>query len=126
MNNYDSTNIKHLVRGTVHAEYYYNMLNNARRVNGCFLPSLSETYRNCSKDKESAFFRCVDIAREFAIKWSDSECLMIVGDYGVIGHNTNVFTFGATLMIKHNIEDNFREFRYLIITKTHIYTLFAD
>ena len=117
--------IKHLVRGTKKAEYYYNMLNNAR-AKTAFLPSLAETYTKCSNAKIDAYFKCVDFARAFAKNWSDSECIMIVGDYGVISHNCDTFTFGATLMIKSEVDEEFREFRYLIITKTNIYTLFAD
>lgn len=117
--------IKHLVRGTKKVEYYYNMLNNAR-AKTLFLPSLSETYVKCSSDKVNAYFKCVDFAREFARNWSDSECIMIVGDYGVIAHNCNTFTFGASLMIKAKGDDDFREFRYLIMTKSNIYTLFAN
>ena len=118
-------NIKHLVRGTKKAEHYYNMLNSAREKT-LFLPSLSETYVKCSQEKIDAYFKCVEFAREFARNWSDSECIMIVGDYGVIAHNFNTFTFGASLMIKGKDDDDFREFRYLIITKTHTYILFAD
>ena len=117
--------IKHLVRGTKKAEYYYNMLNNAR-AKTMFLPSLSETYVKCSNAKNDAYLKCVEFARTFADNWSDSECIMIVGDYGVISHNCDTFTFGATLMIKSKDDDEFKEFRYLIITKTNIYTLFAD
>lgn len=117
--------IKHLVRGTKKAEYYYNMLNNAR-AKTLFLPSLSETYVKCSVVKIYAYFKCVDFAREFARNWSDSGCIMIVGDYGVIAHNNDTFTFGASLMIKRKDDDEYSEFRYLIITKTNIYTLFAD
>lgn len=118
-------NIKHLVRGTKQSERYYNMLNSAR-AKTLFLPSLSETYVKCSAEKSEAFFKCVEIAREFARNWSDSESIMIVGDYGVIAHNFNTFTFGASLMVKRKEDDEFREFRYLIITKSKIYTLFAD
>lgn len=117
--------IKHLVRGTKKAEYYYNMLNNAR-AKTLFLPSLSETYVKCSAAKVDAYFKCVEFARAFARNWSDLESIMIVGDYGVISHNCDTFTFGASLMIKGNSDDDFREFRYLIITKSNIYTLFAD
>lgn len=116
--------IKHLVRGTKKAEYYYNMLNSAR-AKTLFLPSLSETYAKCSAAKIDAYFKCVDFAREFARNWSDSECLMIVGDYGVISHNCDTFTFGASLMTKSKDDEEFSEFRYLIITKNNIYTLFA-
>lgn len=116
--------IKHLVRGTKKAEHYYNMLNRAR-AKTLFLPTLSETYAKYSKAKEDAYFKCVEFARAFARNWSDSECIMIVGDYGVISHNRDTFTFGASLMIMGKYDDVFREFRYLIITKTHIYTLFA-
>lgn len=118
-------NIKHLVRGTKKAEYYYNMLNSARKKT-LFLPTLSDTYVKCSAAKVDAYFKCVDLALEFARKWNDSECIMIVGDYGVIAHNCNTFTFGASLMIKRKDDDEYREFRYLIITKTNIYTLFAN
>ena len=124
MNSFDSTNIKHLVRGTKKAEHYYNMLNSAR-AKTLFLPTLSETYTKCSKAKADAYFKCVDFAREFARNWSDSECIMIVGDYGVIAHNCNTFTFGASLLIKRKDDEDFSEFRYLIITKNNIYTLFA-
>lgn len=117
-------NIKHLVRGTKKAEHYYNMLNSAREKT-LFLPSLPETYAKCSEAKIDAYFKCVEIAREFARNWSDSECLMIVGDYGVISHNRGTFTFGASLMIKSKDDEDFSEFRYLIITKNNIYTLFA-
>ena len=125
MNSFDSTNIKHLVRGTKKAEQYYYMMNRARSKT-LFLPTLSETYTKCSKAKVDAYFNCVEFAREFARKWSDSECIMIVGDYGVIAHNCDTFTFGASLMVKRKEEDEFKEFRYLIITKSSIYTLFAD
>lgn len=118
-------NIKHLVRGTKKAEYYHNMLNSAR-AKTLFLPSISETYVKCSAEKVDAFFRCVEFAREFARNWSDSESIMIVGDYGVIAHNCNTFTFGASLMVKRKDDDEFSEFRYLIITKSNIYTLFVD
>ena len=117
-------NIKHLVRGTKKAEYYYNMLNNAR-AKTLFLPSLYETYVKCSDAKVDAYFKCVEFAREIARNWSDSECIMIVGDYGVIAHNCDAFTFGASLMIKRKDDDEYSEFRYLIITKSNIYTLFA-
>ena len=117
--------IKHLVRGTKKAEHYYNMLNSAREKT-LFLPTLSETYVKCSKAKIDAYFKCVEFAREFARNWSDSECIMIVGDYGVIAHNCDTFTFGASLMIKSKDDDEYSEFRYLIITKTNIYTLFAN
>lgn len=117
--------VKHLTRGTKKAEHYYNMLNSAR-AKTLFLPSLSETYVKCSAAKVDAYFKCVEFAREFARDWTDSECIMIVGDYGVIAHNCNTFTFGASLMIKRKGDDEYREFRYLIITKTNIYTLFAD
>ena len=117
--------IKHLIRGTKKAEYYYNMLNNAR-TKTAFLPSLAETYTKCSSAKVDAYIKCVEFARAFANNWSDSECIMIVGDYGVISHNCDTFTFGAALMIKGKDDEEFREFRYLIITKTNIYTLFAD
>lgn len=117
--------IKHLVRGTKKAEYYYNILNSAR-AKTLFLPSLSETYAKCSSAKIDAYFKCVEFAREFARNWSDSDCIMIVGDYGVIAHNCDTFTFGASLMIKSKGDDDFREFRYLIITKSNIYTLFVD
>ena len=126
MNRYNFTSIKHLVRGTKKAEYYYNMLNNARGKNGCFLPSLSETYKKCSTKKASAYFNCLDYVRAFARDWSDSQCIMIVSDYGVISHNVNVFTFGAVMSIKSAIDDNFKEFRYIIITKNNAFTLFAD
>ena len=116
--------IKHLVRGTKKAEHYYNMLNSAREKT-LFLPTLSETYVKCSQAKIDAYFKCVDFACEFARNWSDSECIMIVGDYGVIAHNRNTFTFGASLMIKSKDDEEFSEFRYLIITKNNIYTLFA-
>lgn len=116
--------IKHLVRGTKKAEHYYNMLNSAR-AKTLFLPSLSETYVKCSDAKIDAYFKCVEFARKFAWNWSDSECIMIVGDYGIIAHNSNTFTFGASLMIKHKDDKDFKEFRYLIITKENIYTLFA-
>lgn len=118
-------NIKHLVRGTKKAERYYNMINSAR-AKTLFLPSLSETYVKCSSAKVDAYFKCVEFAREFARNWSDSECIMIVGDYGVIAHNLDTFTFGASLMIKRQDDDEYIEFRYLIITKTNIYTLFAN
>lgn len=118
-------NIKHLVRGTKKAEHYYNMLNSAR-AKTLFLPTLSETYVKCSEAKVEAYFKCVEFAREFARNWSDSECIMIVGDYGVIAHNCDKFTFGASLMIKRKDDEEFSEFRYLIITKTNIYTLFVD
>lgn len=117
--------IKQLVRGTKKAEHYYNMLNSAR-AKTLFLPSLSETYAKCGAEKSDAFFKCVEFAREFARNWSDSESIMIVGDYGVIAHNCNTFTFGASLMIKCKDDDEYSEFRYLIITKSNIYTLFAD
>lgn len=117
-------NIKHLVRGTKKAEYYYNMLNSARSKT-LFLPTLSETYVKCSTEKAEAYLKCIEFARNFARNWSDSECIMIVGDYGVIAHNCSTFTFGASLMIKRK-DDEFSEFRYLIITKTNVYTLFAN
>lgn len=125
MNSFDSTNIKHLVRGTKKAEQYYNMLNRAR-AKTLFLPTLLETYAKRSKAKEDAYFKCVEFARAFARNWSDSESIMIVGDYGVIAHNRDTFTFGASLMVKQKDDDEFREFRYLIITKSNIYTLFVD
>ena len=126
MNSFNSTNIKHLVRGTKKAEYYYNMLNNARGKNGCFLPTLHETYYKCSESKITAYFNCVEYARAFARDWSDSQCIMIVSDYGIIGHNNDTFTFGAIMSIKSMIDDNFKEFRYIIITKNNIYTMFVD
>lgn len=116
--------IKHLVRGTKKAEYYYNMLNRAR-VKTLFLPSLFETYVKCGRKNVDAFFKCIDFAQKFAMNWSDSECSMIVGDYGVIAHNCYTFTFGATLMIKRKDDCEFSEFRYLIITKNNIYTFFV-
>lgn len=116
--------IKHLVRGTKKAEHYYNMLNNAR-AKTLFLPSLSETYTKCSNDKFDAFFKCIEFARSYARNLSDSESIMIVGDYGVISHNRDTFTFGASLMAKRKDDDEFYEFCYLIITKKYIYTLFA-
>ena len=125
MNSFVSTNIKHLVRGTKKAEQYYNMLNSAR-AKTLFLPTLSETYTKCSKSKVDAYFNCVEFAREFARKWSGSERIMIVGDYGVISHNRDTFTFGASLMVKWKDDDEYSEFSYLIITKTNIYTLFAN
>lgn len=118
-------NIKHLASGTKKAIHYYNMLNRAR-AKTLFLPTLSETYAKCSKSKEYAYFMRVEFAREFARNWSDSECIMIVGDYGVIAHNHDKFTFGASLMIKRKDDDEYSEFLYLIITKTNIYTLFAN
>lgn len=118
-------NIKHLVRGTKKAEHYYNMLNSAR-AKTLFLPTLSETYVKCSAAKVDAYFKCVEFAREFARKWSDSQCIMIVGDYGVIAHSHAAFTFGASLMIKREDDDEYSELCYLIITKTNIYTLLVD
>ena len=117
-------NIKHLVRGTKKAEHYYNMLNSAR-AKTLFLPTLSETYVKCSDAKVEAYFKCVEFAREYARKWSDLECIMIVGDYGVIANNCNTFTFGAS-MIKWKDDDEYSELLYLIITKTNIYTLFVE
>ena len=117
--------IKHLVRGTKKAEYYYNMLNNAR-AKTVFLPSLAETYTKCSKAKKDAYFKCVDFARAFARNWSDSQCIMIVSDYGVISHNFKAFTFGAVMSIKNTIDGDFKEFRYIIITKNNVFTFFAD
>ena len=126
MNRYNFSSIKHLVRSTKKAEYYYNMLNNARGKNGCFLPTLAETYNKCSSAKASAYFNCVDYVRAFARDWSDSQCIMIVSDYGVIGHNVNTFTFGAVMSIKSTIDDDFKEFRYIIITKNNVFTFFAN
>lgn len=116
--------IKQLTRGTKKAEHYYNILNSAR-AKTLFLPSLSETYVKCSDAKIDAYFKCVEFARTFARNWSNSECIMIVGDYGVIAHNCDTFTFGASLMIKRKDDKDFSDFRYLIITKDNIYTLFA-
>lgn len=124
MNSFGST-IKHLLRGTKKAEQYYNMLNSAREKT-LFLPTLSETYVKCSQAKIDTYFNCVEYARTFAKTWSNSECIMIVGDYGVIAHNRDTFTFGASLMIKRKDDDEYSEFCYLIITKTNIYTLFAN
>lgn len=126
MNRYNFTSIKHLVRGTKKAEYYYNMLNNARGKNGCFLPTLAESYNKYSSAKEIAYFNCVDYVRAFARDWSDSQYIMIVSDYGIISHNINTFTFGAVMSIKSTIDDNFKEFRYIIITKNKAFTFFAD
>ena len=126
MNRYHFARIKHRVRGTKKAEQYYTMLNNARGKNSCFLPTLAETYNKCSSAKTSAYFNCVDYVRAFARDWSDSQCIMIVSDYGVIGHNVNAFTFGAVMSIKNTTDDNFREFRYIIITKNNVFTFFAN
>ena len=126
MNRYNFSSIKPLVRGTKKAEYYYNMLNNARGKNGCFFFFFSETYDKCSSALLSAYFDCVYSVRAFARDRSDSQCIMIVSDYGVIGHNVDNFTFGAVMSIINTIDNDFREFRYIIVTKNNVFTFFVD
>lgn len=92
-----------------------------RPANKISLPTLSKCYTTYSLAKLIAYNECYSIVEKYSTD-SESDVTRIVEDWGVLSHNTCLFTFGARIFC-HDEEFDIQYYEYIVITKNYIYLI---